>query len=440
EDGSFCLNGLVFPDRTIHPGLWEVKRAYQYVGFETVALRSDLLMLRNKYDFISLEGFDILWEMLENGSVVNSGAIESPNAGPGETLALALDLDPGEMKPGKEYHLNVKAVTRNGTALVSAGHVVASEQFSLTPPLDGSAVQEEFMAVGSDEVSIDESGEKVVISIKDGTMVFDRRSGYLELYSMEGLDLLTGGPFPNFWRAPTENDFGNNMPLRSSLWRYFGEDLELQSIVPVKTDQIAMLQTEYIHPENGSTYRVSYTVNNEGEILVDVQFNPGSDRFPVMPRFGMSLELSDEFDHVAYYGRGPHENYIDRNHSSGVGLYESTVEEQYVPYITNGENGNKTETRWISLSNNEGRGILIKGLPLFDFSALPYSQSSLNREVRDGAHTTDLELSGKVYLNVDWKQMGVGGDDSWGARTHTSYLLSPEPLKYSFIIVPLHRY
>ncbi len=143
---------------------------------------------------------------------------------------------------------------------------------------------------------------------------------------------------------------------------------------------------------------------------------------------------------LAYYGRGPHENYIDRNHSSYVGLYESSVEEQYVPYITNGENGNKTETRWLSLSNSMGRGILIKGLPLFDFSALPYSQNSLNREVRDGAHTTDLELSGKVYLNVDWKQMGVGGDDSWGARTHTSYLLPAGLLKYNFILVPLHRY
>ena len=110
------------------------------------------------------------------------------------------------------------------------------------------------------------------------------------------------------------------------------------------------------------------------------------------PGSGCLFELPDEFDQVAYYGRGPHQNYIDRNHSSYVGLYESSVEEQYVPYITNGENGNKTETRWLSLSNSMGRGILIKGLPLFDFSALPYSQNSLNREVRDGAHTTDLEL------------------------------------------------
>ncbi len=154
----------------------------------------------------------------------------------------------------------------------------------------------------------------------------------------------------------------------------------------------------------------------------------------------MGLVLPEGFDQLEYYGRGPHENYIDRNRSSAVGLYKSSVDEQYVPYHTNGENGNKTEVRWLTLTNSEGKGVGIMGVPLFDFSALHYSQDDLDREVRDGAHTIDLERSDKVFLNVDWKQMGVGGDDSWGARTHASYVLSPGPLKYSFIIVPLHRY
>ena len=165
-------------------------------------------------------------------------------------------------------------------------------------------------------------------------------------------------------------------------------------------------------------------------------FNPGSDKFPEIPRFGMSMVLPEGFDHLEYFGRGPHENYIDRNSSSMVGLYKSTVDEQYVPYITNGEHGNKTESRWLRLTNCEGWGIKIKGDLLFDFSALPFSQEDLDREVRDGAHTIDLEKSGKVYLNVDWKQMGVGGDNSWGARTHAAYVLAPGVIEYSFIIVP----
>jgi beta-galactosidase len=119
-----------------------------------------------------------------------------------------------------------------------------------------------------------------------------------------------------------------------------------------------------------------------------------------------------------------------------VGHYQSTVDEQYVPYTTNGENGNKTEVRWLILTNHDGRGIEIRGNPLFDFSALHYSQGNLDREQRDGAHTIDLERSENIFLNVDWKQMGVGGDDSWQARTHASYLIPPGPLRYSFIIVP----
>jgi len=405
HDGSFCLNGLVFPDRSIHPGIWEVKRAHQYVGFEALPFRPDQLLIKNKYDFISLEGFNILWELLENGSVLSSGSIESPDVKPGGEAPFKLQLKNDIRVPGKEYHLTVKAVTREAAPMVPAGHIVASEQFALSASLEIDRARDDFADAGADRVSIDESMDRLVIST-------------------------------NFWRAPTENDFGNKMPERSAMWKFFGEELLLQSMVPVQTEKTVMLLAEYIHPDNGSTYRVSYSFNNRTEIFVKVEFSPGSDNFPEMPRFGMSMVLPEGYNHLEYFGRGPHENHIDRNTSSLVGLYKSTVDEQYVPYTTNGENGNKTETRWLSLTNSEGWGIKIEGDLLFDFSALHYSQDDLDRETRDGAHTIDLEKSGKVYLNVDWKQMGVGGDNSWGARTHAAYVLPPGSIEYSFIIVP----
>lgn len=436
HDGSFCLNGLVSPDRSIHPGIWEVKRAHQYVGFEAVPFRADQVLIENKYDFISLEDFDILWELLENGSPVSSGSIESPAIDPGDKAPFTLQLDKNILAPGKEYHLSVKAVTRKVSPMLPLGHVVAIEQFDLTPLSMTNMARDEFIEAGTDEVSIDESREKLVIRTFDGEIVFDRKSGYLESYHMAGKSLLSEGPLPNFWRAPTENDFGNKMPERCAMWRTFGKELALQSLVPVQTDNTTMILAEYIHPENGSNYRVSYSFNNGGEIRVKVEFNPGSDKFPEIPRFGMSMVLPEGYDQLEYFGRGPHENYIDRNTASLLGLYKSSVDAQYVPYITNGENGNKTETRWLSLTNSEGWGIKIKGDFLIDFSALHYSQDDLDREKRDGAHTIDLEKSGKVYLNVDWKQMGVGGDDSWRARTHAAYVIAPGPLEYSFIIVP----
>ena len=254
---------------------------------------------------------------------------------------------------------------------------------------------------------------------------------------MDGHELLMAGPTPNFWRAPTENDFGNRMDVRCAMWKNFGKELVLQTLVPAELDGMVVLVAEYIHPENGSNYKIAYHFNSLGEILVSVEFKPGKDNFPIVPRFGMNMVVSEGFDQLEYYGRGPHENYIDRNHSSLVGLYSSSVDEQYTPYITNGENGNKTEVRWLKLSDGKGNGIMVKGSPGIDFSALHFSQDQLDREKRDGAHTFDLERSEKVFLNVDWKQMGVGGDDSWGAPTHVEYMLKAEPMKYSYVISPL---
>jgi beta-galactosidase len=157
----------------------------------------------------------------------------------------------------------------------------------------------------------------------------------------------------------------------------------------------------------------------------------------MVPRFGMNMVLPEGYEQLKFFGRGPHENYIDRNCSSQVGLYSSTVDEQYVPYISNGENGNKTKVRWLTLTNSDGHGIMIKGSPTVDFSALHYPQGQLDREQRDGAHTIDLVKLKNVYLNVDWKQMGVGGDNSWGAPTHAEYILRAVPMEYSYVISPL---
>jgi beta-galactosidase len=254
---------------------------------------------------------------------------------------------------------------------------------------------------------------------------------------MKQKQLLSAGPAPNFWRAPVENDFGYRMENRFGMWKNFGKELELQTLVPAKPDSLVVVIVEYMHPDNGSTCKIAYHCNVAGEILVTTEFYPSADNFPVVPRFGMQLVVPEGFDKLEYFGRGPHENYIDRNHASHVGLYQSTVEEQYVPYISTGENGNKTHVRWLTLSDGRGNGIRIQGSPTIDFSALHFSQDQLDREKRDGAHTIDLVRSDKVFLNVDWKQMGVGGDNSWGATPHVPYMLRAVPMKYSYMISPL---
>jgi len=437
NDGSFCLNGMVFPDRTIHPSIFEMKRAYQYVDFEAVPVNQGVIKVINRHDFISLEGFDLKWELTAEGVVVESGVLESPEVGPASSSYVELGLSGGVEDPSKEYFLNLTVVSREEAPMVPAGHEVAGGQFAMNPAAAKSICTEEFAEKGTGEVSFVETKTVLTVQVPGGEIHFDRSTGQMTSYMMDGIQLLSSGPTPNFWRAPIENDFGNRLEKRCAMWKTFGEELTLQTLVPVELDSAVVLVAEYIHPENASNYKVAYHCNSLGEVLVSVEFTPSKDNFPEVPRFGMSMVVPEGFHMLEYFGRGPHENYIDRNHSSHVGLYKSSVDEQYVPYITTGENGNKTEVRWLTLSDGKGNGLMIKGSPTIDFSALHYSQDQLDREVRDGAHTIDLEKSDKVFLNVDWKQMGVGGDNSWGAQTHAEYLLRAEPMKYSYVISPL---
>jgi len=437
SDGTFCLNGLVFPDRTIQPGLIEVKRAYQYIGFSPVPFTVNRVRITNKHDFASLDKFDIRWRLEAEGRAVSRGTIETPDLAPGASGVYDLDLARGMEKRKTEYFLNFEAVTRKAEGMIPAGHVVATAQFALNPEVMSVMDPGDFSEGANREVEIEETLDSVKIVTPVSEIYFDRKTGRMVSCVAGGKSLIWEGPRPNFWRAPTENDFGNGMPKRCAMWHHFGEELELQTLVPLQTENHTMLLAEYIHPGNGSNYTVSYHFNAGGEVMVHASFRPSADGFPEVPRFGMTMVLPEGMDSLEYFGRGPHENYIDRNHSAGVGHYRSTVDEQYVPYISTGENGNRTRVRWLMLTSSDGAGIMIKGSPTIDFSALHYSRDELDREKRDGTHTTDLEKSEKVFLNVDWKQMGVGGDNSWGARTHAEYTLRAVPMEYSYVISPV---
>ncbi len=437
NDGTFCLNGLVFPDRTIHPGLIEVKRAYQNVDFEAVPFTKGTVKVINRYDFTCLKGFDLKWELTADGVVVESGVVESPEVAPAQSAYVDLGITGGVEDTSKEYFLNLAVVTRKDAPLVPAGYQVAGHQFAMNPGAAREILPLKFTETGKSHVGFVETKTSLTVQFPKGDILFDMATGFITSYTMGGKHLLWDGPRPNFWRAPIENDFGNKMENRCAMWKPFGGELELQSMFVVESDSIAAVMTEYLHPGTGSNYNVEYYFNDGGEVLVKVKFKASQDNFPEVPRFGMNMEIPPGYDQLRYFGRGPHENYIDRNHSSHVGLYSSSVDEQYVPYISNGENGNKTEVRWLTLSNSTGQGIMIKGSPTIDFSALHFSQDQLDRETRDGAHTIDLQKSEKIFLNVDWKQMGVGGDDSWGARTHAEYVLRGSPMEYSYVISPL---
>ncbi len=449
SDGNFCINGLVRPDRTGHPSLAEVKKVYQYIGFEPVDLSRGLIRVRNKYDFTPLNHFDISWEIVTDEGIIASGQLPAINIRPGEAIVTAVPYEIPAPAAGVEYFLNLRASRYDQWTIVPAGHVYATEQFRLpfnVPPRVGDIARLSLLVTETE-------GTDLIIRGEDLKVRFDLELGALVSLVSGGKEYILSGLVPDFWRAPTDNDYGNNMHRRQRVWREAGERAQVRNIrighpglgmVRIIVDfDIPGLEDEKIAGLN-----VVYTVYSTGDIVVSNSFNKVSARIPEIPRMGMQMQLPADFRNLRWFGRGPHENYNDRRTSADVGLYVSSVADQYVPYIRPQENGYKTDTRWLLLSDDEGFGLLVAGRPLVSFAALHHlhedfespagrlsgfrpDAKSVNR------HTKDVLPRDLVKLNIDLDQMGVGGDNSWGAMTHPQYRLTEQKYSYSFRIRPV---
>jgi beta-galactosidase len=278
----------------------------------------------------------------------------------------------------------------------------------------------------------------VVLSGKDFRAVFDKASGLLVSYEVAGTELVSAGPEPNFWRPPTDNDFGNRMPAISGVWRRAGQNRILRKFsVQQPYEGLARVEAEYDLPDVRSTFQSVSLVLGNGDILVESSFTTDEPKLPEMPRFGVRMRLPKAFENMVYFGRGPQENYVDRNTSAFVDLYRSTVTGQYFPYVSPQENGNKTDVRWAAFQDLRGNGLLVTGLPLLSMSALHHSIEDLTQESRGSRHTIDLVKRDEVFLNLDLKQRGVGGDDSWWSKPHSQYCLPAKNYSFALRLSPL---
>ncbi len=433
NDGDFCLNGLVFPDRTPHPGLYEVKKVYQNIHFTEPDLKKGTLLITNNYSFTALDNFDFRWELLLNGNLV---ATERFNAGalPGESVRATLPLPGIEPAEGKEYLLNVYAYTNKGTDLVPEGYEIAREQFEFDP---GSWFSVRETAPVSEKPEIEEDDRQLTVKGTDFSIRFDKRRGEIAGYRYKG-SFMRWSPQPNFWRAPVDNDFGNNMQVISNVWREAGRNKSVKDVTIEKEDQaVRMITTTYLKDVD-SYCTTTYSVISGGRIQIEFSFEAGKEDLPEMPRFGMSMVLPGSYNRFTYYGRGPWENYSDRNYSSHLGIYSSMVADQYVPYIRPQENGNKTDVRWFTLTNGKGKGIKIEGLQPLSVTALQNPSEDFDPgPSKKQRHHIDIHPSEEVYLSVDLMQRGLGGDNSWGMLPHDQYRLRGKKYSYGFIIGPM---
>ena len=450
SDGNFCLNGLTWPDRTPKPGLKEVKRVYQYIDFEPVNLKDGMIKFRNKYDFTDLSEFTFGWEVTADGAVIQSGTLALPEFKPKAETLVQIPVEKIDPAPGTEYFLNLKAMRSDSWNLVPEDHVYASAQFLL-------ASNEKVPAVRADELSVLQTKtaeSKLEVAGTGMKIVFDLAIGRMESFLYKEMEYLKKGPEPDFWRAPTDNDYGYGMDLKLGVWKKAGERTKITKASVSQPDLgKVVVSFSYDIPDSEGVkiagYVSTYTIFSSGDVIIKNQFAKVSERVPEIPRMGMQMQISEELANIKWLGRGPHENYQDRKTSAEIGIYESTVADQYTPYIRPQENGYKTDTRWLLLTNDDGKGLLVTGDPVICFSALNYmhddfeSPGKLSQYRKDAksanTHTIDLKPRDLINLNVDLGQMGVGGDDSWGAIIHPEYRLLEKRYEYSFRMRPVTK-
>ncbi|MBW6459310.1 MAG: DUF4981 domain-containing protein [Bacteroidales bacterium] len=436
SDSNFCINGLVLPDRTPHPGLFEVKKVYQYIGIEPVDLEKGLIRIKNKYDFLTTEHLDIHWSLMEDDRELVSGVMESPDLRPGQDEIYQLDLPSVNPHPGAEYFLNFSARYRERDGFFKTGHEAAAEQLAL--PRNAKVTP--FKDKASLEIVWSKDRKNLTISGVDFHVRFDTLSGLMTSLEYNKQEYLTRGPVPNFWRAPVDNDFGNKMQVRCAVWK---EASRTRTVNSFKVSKLAWgivrIAVNYSIGHPGISYQVTYMIYGTGDVVISGSMDPGAAELPELPRFGMNFRIPAAFSHVKWFGRGPFENYRDRHTAAFVGLYESTVEHLYFPYVRPQENGTRTDVRWMALTDEDGKGLLITGIPLISISALPFTTDQLDYTESRHKHTIDLTANDFIDINIDYRQSGVGGNNSWGARPLQPYTLYSGKYSFSYRIRPIDK-
>ncbi|UOQ99368.1 DUF4981 domain-containing protein [Hymenobacter sp. 5317J-9] len=432
NDENFCANGLVAADRTPHPGLWEVKKVYQDIRFSAAQPATGRITVFNGFAFRPLDNYDFRWELLKNGAVAKTGTFGLKLAA-GRQQEMKLPLPALAAAPGTEYVLNVVALTKSAAPLVPAGHEVAREQFRLTPE----AAYFEHPADTAGELQIKREGNKLTFSAGGVSGEFDTALGRLSNYRRGETLVIAQYPEPYFWRAPTDNDFGSGMPQRLGVWRTAHAARKVQRVTVGEQSAAGLpIQVDYLLTDIAVYYSVAYLIRPDGAVQVTAGIDLTGRDLPELPRFGMRLELLGQYQALAYYGRGPWENYQDRNTASFLGVYRDSVARQYAnTYIRPQEGGYHTDTRWLTLTNAAGQGLRIEGAQPLSFSALDVRAEELDPGLsKKQQHTTDVKRHDRVFLSVDLKQRGVGGDNSWGAQPHDAYRLLDKQYRYTYTL------
>lgn len=445
SDFNFCDNGLISPDRVPNPHMDEVAYFYQSIWATPADLRKGEINVFNENFFRHLSAYYVEWTLLADGEPVQTGTVERLDVAPQQTGKIKLNYDLSGIPKEKETLLNVYFKLKKAETLLPAGYTVARNQIEIQPyvaPKPEIANRPLCVNCPEEQITVkDNDRHYLIVTNVNMTVEFSKRTGFLCGYEAGGNVFINDGEAltPNFWRAPTDNDMGASLQKKYKAWR--NPELKLTSLENKTTDGTVEITAQYEMKEVSATLSLTYVINHNGAIKVKQKLTSDkSKKISDMFRFGMQLQMPEAYDRIQYYGRGPIENYIDRNNSTFIGKYSQTVNEQFYPYIRPQETGTKTDIRWWRQTTIDGDGLEFVSEVPFSASALNYTIESLDDgEEKDQRHSPEVEKAGFTNICIDKVQMGLGCINTWGALPLEKYRIPYGDYEFTFIMRPLQN-
>ena len=440
SDRNFCINGLVLPDRSVTPTLFEVKKVYQGIKINLIDINKGRFEVINKYQFQSLDFVDIRWELNANGNKIQEGIINSKKIEPGTRKTINLQINDFESpKTNIEYLLKIISTLSYDQPWAQKGYIIAWDQYKL--PFEPEIMENNNLE-NYPELESQDLEDHLILKGECFKVEFGKKTGMIETLQYNGKDIITKSLKPNFWRVPIDNDIGyvdediEDFERISSIDYSWKNTIEKSKIVEFNYEDLSLsikkisVRFDTINSERGQ--EVNYLVYGNGKITITNKFIPSKQ----MIRFGMQMEMTGDYNNITWYGRGPHETMEDRKTGAAIGIYSCLTKDLVHNYVRPQENGNRTDVRWCSLTNENNMGILITdvGGRYLNISAWPYTMEDLEK----ATHIHELPVRKNITLNIDYKQKGVGGDLPGLPSVHKKYELKKDEMySYSFSIEPI---
>lgn len=433
---DFCIDGLIMPDRTPSPGLYEYKKVIEPITTTAVDIQKGIINLLSRYDFANLDRFNLVYKVMEDDVILQTGfmAVPSIEARANKDITLPYDLSAIKVKPGAHYYVNISYQLREDTSYASSGHELATAQFELPLYKEGIVVRPEGI------LNVEKEHTTLHVKGANFSLDFNLVNGNLMNIVRDGMQVLSKGPRLTLWRAPISND----MEIIDKLKKVYFLHLEHEVVMNIDyhmEGNILKVEVDTINSTTNSAWHFKtkyvYTVCPSGDILIDVEGTPSGrvDLAPdMLPRIGVSMHLDKSMEHVHYFGMGPGENYADSKEAAQMGLYANTVDGLFTNYVIPQENGNHMGCKWVSMTNDRGMGLLASTEGDFNFSASWYEDKDLD----DAKHTCDLVKRDYIVFNVDYKQNALG-TNSCGQWQLDKYRAKFEDFKLSFRLTPFNN-